>query len=289
MRITAYSKALLSNWFYLEPLHLLFDAGEGLGLFLESRALGIHDVFLSHAHIDHFTGLRLLIMMRRRGIFQSEQSVPPLRVSYPATSGVFQRLFAYFSSEFRDWEQMVELNPMMPGDRVPLRYGRELEVIAMEAKHVDYDLCLAYRISQTRLKLRPEYVKLGGQAIRELIQEKGREAMSDVVEVPVVAFSGDGKPLEDEPSRGAMLLIHEATFLDPDTSYVHSTLTEAIEAFVRLEAERLLLFHFSVRYTAQEIMAALDTLVTDAALRERIHVVLPGQLFDEVVPTKMFG
>lgn len=289
MHLTAYSKALLSNWFYLEPLHLLFDAGEGIGLFLESRAMGIHDVFLSHAHVDHFTGLRLLIMMRRRGIFKNDLPLPPLRIYYPATSGVFNRFFAYLSSEFKDWEQMVELSPILPGDRVSLRYGRDLEVVAMEADHVDYDLCLAYRIIQRRFKLRPDIRELGPEVIRDLMREKGREALSDQVEVPVIVFSGDGKPLQDDASQGAMLLIHEATFLDPDTSRVHSTLSEAIEAFIQLKAERLLLFHFSVRYTPAQILAALDQLVEETSLRERIHVVLPGRLFEEVIPMKMFG
>ncbi len=289
MHITAYSKALLSNWFYLEPLRLLLDAGEGIGLFLESRALGIQDVFLSHAHVDHFTGLRLLLMMRRRGVFRSEMPLPILRIYYPATSGVFQRYFAYLAGEFFDWEEMVELHPMMPEDRIPLRAGRDLEAVAMEVQHVHYDLCLGYRFVQKRWKLRPSFQTLDGKAIRTLIDTQGREAVSETIEVPVVIFSGDGKPLQDEASRGAMLLIHEATFLAPDTSDVHSTLAEAIAAFKRLEAERLLLYHFSVRYTPAQILAALDRLVPDPTQREKIHLVLPGRLFETALPLKMFG
>lgn len=289
MHITAYSKALLSNWFYIEPLRLLLDAGEGIGPFLESRALGIQDVFLSHAHVDHFTGLRLLLLMRRRGIFRNESPLPPLRIYFPATSGVFQRYFAYLAGEFFDWDEMVELHPMMPEDRVALRTGRDLEALAMEVQHVPYDLCLGYRIVQKRWKLRPAFQKLDGKAIRTLIEAQGREALSDRLEVPVLVFSGDGKPLQDEASRGAMLLIHEATFLDPDTSDVHSTLSEAIAAFERLQAERLLLYHFSVRYTPAQITAALERLVPDTTRRSMIHLVLPGHLFDETLPIKMFG
>ena len=66
MRIVAYSKALYATWLYLEPLHLLLDAGEGVNIHLEGRLLAVRDVLLSHGHTDHFTGLQNPVLNHSR-------------------------------------------------------------------------------------------------------------------------------------------------------------------------------------------------------------------------------
>ncbi len=57
LKITGYSTALFSTWFFVDELSLLFDAGDGVSSGLTQKAGKIKHVFISHADRDHLTGL----------------------------------------------------------------------------------------------------------------------------------------------------------------------------------------------------------------------------------------
>ncbi|KAI9208712.1 beta-lactamase-like protein [Polychytrium aggregatum] len=69
-----------------------------------------------------------------------------------------------------------------------------------------------------------------------------------------IVFSGDCRPSADlaEAGQNATVVIHEATFEDDKREEAvarkHCTTTEAIEVAIEMNAERLLLTHFSQRY-----------------------------------------
>jgi ribonuclease Z len=283
MQITAYSKALYSNWIYLENLRVLLDVGEGINNVLEGRLLGVHDLFISHGHTDHFTGLHSMLGIRIREAVKGEQQVSPLRIHYPARSPSLDLYLEYLSKSIYIWDQIVELVPLEAGDKVTLRDFPAIEVTALEVCHNPRELCLGFRFSQKRWKLKPEVLALPPEEMRDIVRTKPREEHSEVVEFPLITYSGDGLPLEDEGSQGVELLLHEATFLDPDTSRVHSRLSEAIERFRALEARSLMLWHLSTRYTHDEIQEALNALTTEEE-RKQITVVFPGKVTAVTLP-----
>lgn len=69
-----------------------------------------------------------------------------------------------------------------------------------------------------------------------------------------LVYSGDTRPSARlvELGHGATVLIHEATFSDCKADEAlkkrHSTISEAIEVAQQMNAQRLILTHFSQRY-----------------------------------------
>ncbi len=280
MKVFAFSKALYSTWIYLEPMRLLLDAGEGINFFLEGRMLAFRDLAITHAHTDHFTGLQNIIITRLREQEVTGEPIPPLHIYYPADSHTLVRYFQYLEDVLSKWPELVVLQPMEPGDTVQLQGARNLHMTAIKANHRVYrQTALSYRVEQKRYALKPELEGKPQAEINKIVAEQGREAVTEPVMRTLVYYSGDGKPALDALSRRASLHIQETTFLEAHAKADHAGLPEAISLFRELEAEQLLLFHLSSRYTMREFWTTLDNLVPDPIERERIKAVKPGSMF----------
>jgi len=72
-----------------------------------------------------------------------------------------------------------------------------------------------------------------------------------------IIISGDTRPLIFENYQNVDILIHEATFLEKHKDLAiktnHSTVKEAIELGYRINAKKIILYHFSPRYSFEEI------------------------------------
>lgn len=81
----------------------------------------------------------------------------------------------------------------------------------------------------------------------ELITKKGKK----------IIISGDTRPLIFENYSNVDVLIHEATFLERDKELAiksnHSTVKEAVELGYRINAKKIILYHFSPRYKLEDI------------------------------------
>lgn len=280
MKVFAFSKALYSTWIYLEPMRLLLDAGEGVNFFLEGRLLAFRDLAITHAHTDHFTGLQNILITRLREQEVTGEPIPPLHIYYPADSHTLERYFDYLKDVIAKWSELAVFCPMNPGDTLALQGARNLYLTALKADHRVYrQTALSYRVEQKRHSLKPEFQGKPQSEINKIVSREGRDAVTEPVMRPLVYYSGDGKPVLDERSRGAALHIQETTFLETHAKADHAGLPEAIGAFRELEARQLLLFHLSSRYTMREFWNTLDHLVPDPEERERIRTVKPGSLF----------
>jgi ribonuclease Z len=99
-----------------------------------------------------------------------------------------------------------------------------------------------------------------------------------------VALSGDTRPNEQlgEAARGADLLVHEATFGDEEAARAvqtgHSTAREAAELAARAGVKRLVLTHFSARYsrdTAELVREARERFPEAVAARDGMEIDIP--------------
>ncbi|MBT8461040.1 MAG: ribonuclease Z, partial [Gemmatimonadetes bacterium] len=104
-----------------------------------------------------------------------------------------------------------------------------------------------------------------------------------------LVFSGDTRPCDStvEVARGADLLIHEATFSDAEAGRAretrHSTATEAAMLARQAEVRKLVLTHFSARYSEQAYRLLKEAEVIYPALAAEDGLSLEVPLADEPV------
>lgn len=282
MLIRGFSKALFSTWFQVSEIRAVFDAGEGINFFLAGRLTRVDFVFLTHGHTDHFAGLLNLLVARAR-LGPREEAVAPLSIYYPAADANLRLYVAYIQQhlQLNGFPELARWQPVGPGEDYPLPGLRRHWVRVFPVSHGPLP-SVGYCVFETRDKVRAEYAGRPPREIGQLIARQGRPQVLVPVDVPLVCYTGDSEGRVDAPCSRPLLLLHEATFLtEPDRSgSKHATLEEALDAAGRLAPAELLLFHFSARYTAEEIRRALSERLAAQPLEScRIFCALPGRFF----------
>lgn len=246
---------------------LCFDIG-----YSPMSATSIGNVFLSHGHADHSGGLaRHAVRRHGRKLEPANYYVPDFLVS-----GVHV-LFAAM--------QLMECSPRS-GNIIPVSLDSKIQltkdryVTPFEAHH--RIPCFGYVVWESRKKLRAD---LKG-ASPETIKAKSRagENINEIVEIADIAYCGDTKidVLRVQPNvRKARLLLLECTMLDDSVSVEdtrkagHIHLDEIInEPELFDETECLMLTHFSVRYSSDEIRQILAAKLPES-LRHKVIPLLP--------------
>ena len=231
-------------------------------------------ILFTHAHMDHMGGVAWHCATRSlRGMR------PPTYVMSPENVPAFEALFA-------DWRRLDRSDldhvtvALSPGEEHALDAQRFVRPFRSPHRVA----CQGYAIWHRRWKLKPEYAGLTPDEIRRR-RVDAKEAVSEVVETPEVAFTGDTliEVVENEEVvRKARLLIIEVTFVDERVSVAdcrakgHVHLDEIVERARLFENEALLFTHFSERYSNREIVAALDRRLPPD-LRARVTPLLEGR------------
>jgi len=279
LTITAASTALFSTWVFVENLGLLFDAGDGVSASLGQKGRKVRHVFVTHADRDHVCGLLQLHQLNAR------EGIPS--IYYPKDCGSFPAL-KEFMGNFDPQSGPATWIGLLPGETIPLDKTHFIEVRSSE--HVTSDnliKALDYTVCAMRRTLKPELRGMDGAEIGMLRKQQGEDAVTEIQVERLLGYSGDAPKLNAERWAGVKVLIHEATFLEPETARrSHSNLPDVIAAAAQLQLEALVLIHFSARYNAEEIEHAIREHAAKAELRFPVFAVLPGQLCTDLLAAK---
>ncbi|MFL5496584.1 MAG: ribonuclease Z [Gemmatimonadales bacterium] len=249
---------------------ILFDCGEGSQRQMMRYGVGFSftEVFFTHYHADHMLGITGLL--RTMGL---QDRTAPVVLYGPR--GAQRVLGAAVMLGIERNKFPVEIMEIRPGDRLT---RPEYDIVAFETEHradtVGYAL-----VEHTRLgRFNPERARelgipegpLWGRLHKgeSVLLEDGRIiSPADLVGGPragrTVVYSGDTRPCLSviEASRGADLLVHEATFGGDEAERAketgHSTAAEAARVAHDAGVRRLVLTHISPRYNrdATELLA----------------------------------
>jgi ribonuclease Z len=231
--------------------------------------LGYGTVCLTHGHLDHAAGLshhasrRTLTGLGPARVFAPEEALEDLGRWLAACERLERVRYG------------TRLEAAVPGATVPLR--RDLELRFLPGRH--RVPAVGYLFSEIRHKLREEHANASGDQIAAL-----RASGVDVTrreEIPLLAYPGDCGPsiFEAAPEilRARVLLI-ECSFLAPEDrarahAYEHLHISDFAERAGLFENEVVVLTHFTLRSSAEEIRNAIAEL--PEPLRQRVVAFLP--------------
>ena len=279
---------------------ILFDPGEGTQrqfIFAKLSVARLTAICITHFHGDHSLGLSGVIQRRALDSRSGTRTLPPLPVYFPA-DGVeyFERLRT--SSIFHDTSSVVP-KPIAVAGTVDA-----IGPLTLSAAPLDHRVTtVGYRLSEAdgRRVDRAALERHGitGPDVGRLLDAGSIRTAHGVVTVDDVtrprpgqsfAFIMDTAPCANavELARGVDLMVAESTYLESEVDlaadYGHLTAGQAATMAVQAGARRLVLGHFSSRYTDNEGFAVeAGAIHPDVVVAEDLMVVkVPGRPEAEV-------
>jgi len=283
MKISGYSTALFSTWFFLEELGILFDAGDGITSTLTQKARSIKHVFISHADRDHLTGLLQFIQLNARENFP--------KIYYPSDCGSFLAL-KKFSEKFDPHVPTLEWVPMNDGDEFAINNDTIVKVF--KNNHVEVALgitkSLSFIVEKKKQKLKPEFHQLSGTEIGRLRKEYGEDYITEEIKELIIGYSGDSPVGNATQWAGVKGLIHESTFLEKGKVEVkgnnHSSLDELLPMVSTVNPNFLILSHFSARYKKLQIEQQIQTLINELNISFPVYLIPPNESVIDILSRK---
>ncbi|HEX5409573.1 MAG TPA: ribonuclease Z [Gemmatimonadaceae bacterium] len=271
---------------------LLFDCGEGTQrqMMRYGISFALNDIFFTHFHGDHVIGV---VGLFRTLALQGRETA--MRLWGPRGASRILRSATHFGVDRVGFP--LEITELEPGQRVA-RDG--YEIVASPADHRGA-AAFGYALveQERRGRFNPDLARelgvpegpLWGQIHRGMAVTlpDGRVIQPQAIVGPTrpgrtLVLSGDTRPTDTTVSlaRHADLLVHEATFGDEEaaraTETGHSTAREAAQVARSAGARRLVLTHFSARYSrdAQELVRQARELFPETvAARDGMEIEIP--------------
>jgi ribonuclease Z len=260
---------------------LLFDCGEGNQRQMMRYGVGFSfkEVFFTHYHADHLLGITGLL--RTMGL--QDRSAP---VTLYGPKGAQRILTAAISLGIERNKFPVEIVEIKPGDTL---VREEYDIVVFETEHRADTVGYALVEHTRRGRFNPDRARelgipegpLWGRLHKGLTVtlDDGRTfTPADLVGSPrpgrKLIYSGDTRPHLSviKASKGADLLIHEATFAGDELERAretgHSTAAEAARVALEAGVRRLVLTHISSRYNrdAAELLAEARAVFPDTVI-----------------------
>lgn len=262
--LEGYSRSTIETYVKVKELNIVFDIGK-----CPMPLVFVPQVFISHFHGDHSLGLTYYIAHRNLA------KLEPGKIYIPAsTLEAVEHLIqqqAYLEGARRNYE----LIPVEPGMEVPFRRNMSMRIFQTYHRIPS----VGYQVIEKRNKLKAEYSHLSQKELVALKQQ-GQEIIYPV-EIPLMTYIGDSTVdvFEKHPQVGdSEILLTECTFLAPEhyaeaEKRKHIHLDDLLTFLPKIRSKYIILMHFSMRYTYQEIKHYIQSKVP-AEERERILLLL---------------
>uniref|UniRef100_A0A8B9SC58 Zinc phosphodiesterase ELAC protein 2 n=1 Tax=Apteryx owenii TaxID=8824 RepID=A0A8B9SC58_APTOW len=218
---------------------LLLDCGEGTfgqlcrhyGEQVDQVLCNIAAVFVSHMHTDHHSGLLNILMERRRALASLGQVFSPLFLVAPEQIMPWLHEYHNHCEDILGDIKMIASQSLVKG----------CENIKPKAKWLVSSLLESYDLAEFQTC---EVQHCKNAFACSMVHKSGWK----------VVYSGDTMPCMAlvRMGKNATLLIHEATLEDgmekEAVEKTHSTTSQAIQIGMKMNAEFIMLNHFSQRY-----------------------------------------
>lgn len=271
---------------------ILFDPGEGTQrqmTYADVSASQISHIAITHFHGDHCLGLPGVIQR-----LNLDKISRPVQAYYPASGAGFFNAMSH-ASLYQTNAELVEHPISEPGE---LFSDEDIVISTMKLDHRTD--CWGYRVEEPEsrsicMEKLQEY-GITGPKVGEL-KRKGELALDDgtaihLDDVSVVrhgqsfAHVMDTRPCENavELARGVDILLTEATYADDEEKhaheYMHMTARQAAILAKEAGAKKLILTHFSQRYSnlSEHLKQAREVFPETFAARDLEHIEFPKRI-----------
>lgn len=245
-----FSRAAIQSYWRLPRWKLSIEAGGCPWEFARSDKL-----LVTHAHTDHLQGLFTYISLRNL------LNLPTAQIYVPEHSHSTISLLLDRWSNLNEENFTYNLKSITASDSIACTKSIDARSFVTDHRLETF----GYMISEKKLKLRPEYQSLNAQELAAL--RKNKVAISDRVVTQKFAFTSDTsiKVFEMEPSLfNVENLVLECTFWDDSTKDIatktgHIHIDQLVDLAESFKNHRLILCHFSQRYTREYITNICNT------------------------------
>lgn len=267
LTIEGRSRAGHETWFRVRDLNVALDIGR-----CPDALIGVPNVFISHAHLDHALGIPFYAGQRHM------QRIPGGRVFVPAEAAEDFRELMKLHEKLEGTGYDIEIVGMAEGDVV--RIGRTFEVRAHRATH--RVAARAYEFIEIRHHLREEFV---GRDDEEIVAfRKSGAEVAEEFRKALLFYTGDTDRGILETNRAlfaADVLIIECSFIFDGhqaraAQYRHIHFDDIAEFAEQFQNEMIVLTHFSRRYSRPEIRDEIRRRCP-AVLRDRLRLALADE------------
>lgn len=221
--------------------------------YCSAESVKYRDVLITHAHVDHLAGA-----VSHAATRDLRQLTPSRFICSPEVGEPLQKLLSLWNGLQGAFAfEVVYLTPGSSVSLTPTLFVRAFPTFHRLPSQ-------GYILYETRKKLKPEFVGRQGTELGAL--RKQGVVLEDVIETPVLAYTGDTLPeaLAHPEVQKAEVLIAECTFLGPSVSVEEArrrghTHLDELRPYVKGRTyENLYLFHFSDRYTEEYIWETIN-------------------------------
>jgi ribonuclease Z len=254
LRFNGYSLAGISTSIAMPEADVLFDVAQGL-----PYQTPFNTILLTHAHMDHASGLPYLISQK------SMQSRPkPIVVMPEAAIEPLTRIMKIWH-EIDQFEYSFEFRAVKVGEDIPLKG----EFFARSFPTFHRVPSQGYTVFRKRKRLKPEFAKASPQELGSL--RRSGKIIDEALEENLISFTGDTKIefLESDQARKSKVLFMEVTYWDGKKSvenareWGHIHFDELLPRLDKIEAEKIVLIHASARYSTKDIRAIIEDRVPE--------------------------
>ncbi|MCB1189986.1 MAG: MBL fold metallo-hydrolase [Leptospiraceae bacterium] len=249
----------------VKKFNLMFDIG-----YIHPERIHIPNVLLTHAHIDHIAGVPYYISQR-----SLRKLSPPNIYVHREIYEKLEQILKLFS-ELEGFDYEYNLQVVQGNETIFLNNNHNFKALLSNHRIPSQ----GYTIYEHVKKLKPEYLGLDG---RDIAQKKMQgENLVNELDIPMVSFSGDTTieyVLQNKDVMESKILFLECTYIDEVRSTSHARswghihLDEIVQYASCFKNEKLVLMHFSKRYSARYIKEIVYKKVPDF-LRDRVHCFL---------------